>query len=132
MTLLQPISGKRAHSDGATEDLTVLVKDSIAAPAASPSGAAAASGAAAGTMPGPGAGAGRKSDASATGVSRLPYSTLVIVTGPFDADTLYSALSDSLDRVEARLWAGRAAEGGKTMVRFIVRRGDVAGDSGGA
>lgn len=55
--------------------------DSMAAPALS--GAAAASGAASGIMLGPGAGAG-----AAAGTSMLPYTTLVMTTGPLYAVTL--------------------------------------------
>ena len=47
------------------------------------SGAAAASGAASGIMLGPGAGAG-----AAAGTSMLPYTTLVMSTGPLYAVTL--------------------------------------------
>ena len=53
----------------------------MAAPALS--GAAAASGAASGIMLGPGAGAG-----AAAGTSMLPYTTLVMTTGPLYAVTL--------------------------------------------
>ena len=74
---------------------------------------------------GPGAGAG-----VGGGTSWLPYTTLLISSGPLAAETLYSALSDSLYNVEARFWAARYARGGNAMLTFMTRRGEAAGDTG--